>query len=226
MQLAHWTLVAATVAGIAAPARAASAQSAAVPSVAIVFPDHNVVGTDARQYDGFSKAVTSLLGLELGSNYAVRVVDRDQVRKLVGTVPVDRETAVRIGSAAGAQETVYGRFSSDEGGNVRVDLRVVNVATGAIDYTDRVQDRADNVLPLVHRLAARLAGGLRLTALSANHVVAIAPESLPMRDLLRYGQALDLADRGDRAGAAAAFGDVLKDFPDFMPARVGLSRLK
>jgi hypothetical protein len=133
---------------------------------------------------------------------------------------------VRIGTAAGAQETVYGRFTADEGGNLRVDLRAVNVATGTIEYTDRVQDRADNVLPLVHRLAARLAASMRLTALSPNHVVTIAPESLPMRVVLLYGQALDLADRGDRAGATAAFGDVLREFPSFVPARVGLARLK
>lgn len=223
-QLARTIRSALVLAFLALPA--ASAQRDGVPSVAIVFPDRNVLLKDVRTYDGFSKAVSALVGGELSSNYGLLVVDREQVRALVGTVPVDRETAVRIGALVHAQHSVYGSFTADESGNLRVDVRAVNVATGAVEYTDRVQDRADNLIPLVHRLAARLATGMQLSSLSAGHVAPILPESLPLKYVLLYGQGLDLADRGDRGGAAAAFNAVLADFPAFMPARAALGRLR
>jgi hypothetical protein len=49
---------------------------------------------------------------------------------------------------------------------------------------------------------------------------------LPMKYAVMYGRALDLSDRGDNTRAVELFGAVLKEFPDFEPAKKGMSRLK
>ena len=49
---------------------------------------------------------------------------------------------------------------------------------------------------------------------------------LPMRYAVMYGKALDMSDKGDKAHAAELFGAVLKDFPDYAPAKHGMAKVK
>src|SRR6476469_10168010 len=128
---------------------------AAKPTVAIMYFNNNVFTKDARDYDGLTKGVPDFLVSEMSGNPNIRVIERDQVQKLIDEQKltsggqVDRETAVKIGKLLGAQHMIFGGFMADPKGNFRIDARAVNVETGAIEYTDRVQDRSDNVLSLV-----------------------------------------------------------------------------
>ena len=47
-----------------------------------------------------------------------------------------------------------------------------------------------------------------------------------MRLAVLYGKALDMSDRGDKARAVELFGAVLKEFPDYTPARAGMAKVK
>ena len=229
-------------AGLVAPLAAVAAQ-AGRPTVAIMYFNNNVFTKDARDYDGLSKGVADFLITEMSSNTAIRVVERDQVQrlideqKLVGAGQVDRETAVKVGKLLGAQHMIFGGFMADPKGNFRIDARAVNVETGAIEFTDRVQDRADNVLGLIGQLATRLNAGLKLPVSStrtgdaggtagAQQAGAPSATKLPMRLAVLYGKALDMADRGDKARAVELFGAVLKEFPDYAPARAGMAKVK
>ena len=228
-------------AGVVAPARVAVAQ-AGRPTVAIMYFNNNVFTKEARDYDGLSKGVADFLITEMSSNSSIRVVERDQVQrlideqKLVGAGQVDRATAVRVGKLLGAQHMIFGGFMADPKGNFRIDARAVNVETGAIEFTDRVQDRSDNVLALIGQLATRLNSGLKLPGSPTRTGDAGGPGAqqagtpsatkLPMRLAVLYGKALDMADRGDKARAVELFGAVLKEFPDYAPARRGMAKVK
>ena len=229
-------------AGLVAPLGPVVAQSAK-PTVAIMYFNNNVITKDARDYDGLSKGLPDFLITEMSSNPAIRVVERDQVQKLldeqklVGAGQVDRESAVKVGKLLGAQHMIFGGFMADPKGNFRIDARAVNVETGAIEFTDRVQDRSDNVLALVGQLAGRLNAGLKLPATptrtgdvsaptGAQQAGAPTPTKLPMRVAVLYGKALDMADRGDKARAVELFNAVLKEFPDYAPARTGMAKVK
>jgi TolB-like protein len=235
-------LVALVAAGLAAPQTAAVAQ-ATKPTVAIMYFNNNVITKDARDYDGLSKGLPDFLITEMSSNSAIRVVERDQVQKLldeqklVGAGQVDRESAVRVGKLLGAQHMIFGGFMADPKGNFRIDARAVNVETGALEFTDRVQDRSENVLGLISQLAGRLNAGLKLPASSVRtgdagpavgplQAGSPTPTKLPMRAAVLYGKALDMADRGDKARAVELFGAVLKEFPDYAPARTGLAKVR
>ena len=227
-------------AGFVAPAT--SAAQAGKPTVAIMYFNNNVFTKDAKDYDGLTKGLPDFLVTEMASNSAIRVVERDQVQhlideqKLVGGGQVDRETAVKVGKLLGAQHMIFGGFMADTKGNFRIDARAVNVETGAIEFTDRVQDRADNVLGLVSQLATRLNTGLKLASspTRTGDVNASGPQQagaptatkLPMRAAVLYGKALDMADKGDKARAVELFSAVLKEFPDYAPARSGMAKVK
>jgi len=238
-RLSRIALLALASAGLVVPSRAAVAQ-AAKPTVAIMYFNNNVFTKDARDYDGLSKGVPDFLITEMSSNPGIRVVERDQVQKLIdeqkllGAGQVDRETAVKVGKLLGAQHMIFGGFMADPKGNFRIDARAVNVETGAIEFTDRVQDRSDNVLGLVSQLASRLNAGLKLPgAMRTGDAGAAGPQQagaptttkLPMRLAVLYGKALDMADKGDKARAVELFSAVLKEFPDYAPARTGMAKV-
>jgi TolB-like protein len=230
-------------AAFVAPLEAAVAQGGK-PTVAIMYFNNNVFTKDARDYDGLSKGVADFLITEMSSNPSIRVVERDQVQrlideqKLVGAGQVDRETAVKVGKLLGAQHMIFGGFMADPKGNFRIDARAVNVETGAIEFTDRIQDQSDNVLGLITQLATRLNAGLKLPATptrtgdagapvgGAQQAGAPSPTKLPMRLAVLYGKALDMADKGDKARAVELFNAVLKEFPDYTPARTGMAKVK
>jgi TolB-like protein len=222
-------LVALAGAALLAPRRTAYAQ-AGTPTVAIMSFDNNVFTKDARDFDGLSKGIPDFLVTEMASNPGIRVVERDRVQhlidehKLVGDGHVDRATAVKVGKLLGAQHMIFGGFMADAKGNFRIDARAVNVETGAVEFTDRVQDHGDNVLGLVGDLARRLNAGLKLPTAPAR--TGDAGAKLPMRAAVLYGKALDMADRGDTERAVELFGAVLKEFPDYAPARTQLAKVK
>lgn len=250
-RITRFATVALVATGLGLPLATLSAQGGK-PTVAILSFNNNVFTRDARDYDGLSKGVADFLITEMAGNTSIRVIERDQVQRLIDEQKlvtggmIDQATAVKVGKLLGAQHMIFGGFMSDRAGNFRIDARAVNVETGQIEYTDRVQDKADNVMPLIGQLAVKLNAGLHLpmmpmrtgdaspsaapvTGSSAGAVQAGAPAPsprLPMKYAVMYGKALDLADKGDRTRAVELFGAVLKEFPDFTPARSGMTRLK
>jgi TolB-like protein len=252
----RFATVAAAAAGIVVPLASLHAQKDGKPTVAIMYFNNNAFGPGAKDYDGLMKGVPDFLVTEMANNPNIRVIERDQVQKLVDEQKlnadgrVDPATAARIGKLLGAQHMIFGGFAADPKGNFRIDARAVNVESGQIEYAERVQDKADNVMPLIDRLAAKLNSGMNLppmptrtgdaggaagatgtvtgTATQAGApVAAVAPKtSLPMKYVVMYGKALDMADKGDKARAVELFGAVLKEFPDYGPAKIGISKLK
>lgn len=240
-------ITAAFIAAAAVPS-AAQAPKDGKPTVAILYFNNNVFTKDARDFDGLSKGVPDFLVSEMAGNPGIRVIERDQVQKLVDEQKlitggqVDRETAVKVGKLLGAQHMIFGGYMADPKGNFRIDARAVNVETGEIEHTERVQDKSDNIMPLIGQLAEKLNAGMKLPAMPrrtgaaspapasmgapAAAPAADAPRAkLPMRLAVMYGKALDMKDRGDKARATELFNAVLKDFPDFPPAKSQLASI-
>jgi TolB-like protein len=239
----RFAIATAAVLGMAAPLVSAKAQADSRPTVAIVLFNNNVVTRDARDYDGLGKGIADILITEMAANPNIRPIEREKVQtlideqKLATGAQVDRETAVRVGKLLGAQHVVFGGFMTDPKGNFRIDARAVGVEQGVIEYSERVQDRSDNVMELIGTLAGRLNTGMRLPATSlrtgdpgaaAVAVQAGAPAAsrrLPMKYAVMYGKALDMSDRGDKTRAVALLGALLEEFPDFEPAKKAQARL-
>jgi hypothetical protein len=236
----HARTLAALALGVAAWSPRAAAQQSDRPTVAVVAFSNRGAARDARgvenrdaarearSYDGLGTALADLLGAALGTNATVRVVDRREVQRLVDAqhlAPggrIGREAAVTLGPLLGVQHVVIGGFTSDPQGNFRIDARAVDASTGAVEDVRRVQDRSDNLVALVGELAAQLSTGMRL---GGAPMQTAAATRLPARQLVTYGRALELADQGDKPRASELLTSLLKEFPDFAPARAALSRL-
>ena len=213
-----------------APAKKLPAQEAA-PTVAVVTFNHFASPKDRRDFSGVGTALAALLGADLGAAGDVRVLDRAQVQHAVQGQPlsrrgmIDRGAAVEAAKQLGAQHVVYGGFSADESGHVRIDSRGVNTSTGAVEFTERVQGNADDVVALMRQLASRLVAGMGLPA-STHPSTDGAASAVPLRSLVSFGKALDLAAQGDNAQAQSLLTGVIADNPGFAPAKAALAALK
>ena len=240
---ARFVSLAAAVAGLVAPLSVASAQ-AGKPTVAILVFENGSFGKDAKDYDGLSKGVPGFLITEMSANPNIRVIERDQVQKLVDEQKlitgghVDQATAVKVGKLLGAQHMIWGTYMTDPKGNFRIDARAVNVETSAIEHVERVDDKADNIMNSISTLASKLNAGLKLPAMPARRTgdastapgaqqagAPAATPKLPMRVAVMYGKALDMKDHGDKAKAVELFNAVLKEFPNYEPASVEKKKL-
>lgn len=179
---------------------------------------------DARDFHGAGTAIADLLASDLRTG-GLSVADRGPVQRTVALQSrgrdglLGREGAVAAARVLGAQHVIYGGFAADQAGNVRLDARAVNVGTGAVEATERLQGHGDEIPALVHQLAMRLATAMSLTLTQG----ASQGASLPLRALVDYGRALEAIDRGDRAGARSLLQGLVQDHPDFAPARAALA---
>src|SRR5260221_406308 len=177
------------------------------------------------------------------SSNTVRVVEREQVQKVVDEQSlvkgglIGKETTIKIGKLLGAQHMIMGGFMKDPKDNIRIDARAVNVETGEIEYTERVDDKADNIMTAVANLAGKLNTGMHLPApvrrtgdatpapspaAQQAGTPAAAPTpttTMPMRVAVLYGKALDQKDKGNKSAAVELFSAVLKEFPNYEPAQ-------
>ena len=242
-RIARFATIAGAALGVAGPVAPALAQADARPTVAIMFFDNNVYSKDARDYDGLSKGIADFLITEMSMNPGVRLLERGQVQKvvdeqkLVAGNPVDRETAVRLGKLLDADHMIFGGYTADASGNVRIDARAVAVEQGVIEYSERLHARADDVMALAARVARRLNAGMHLPPMASRSGdaggAAVAQQAgapagssnLSMKYVVMYGRALDLADRGEKARGIELLGAVLTEYPNFERARKARARL-
>ena len=245
IRIARFVSLAAGVVGLAAPV-AAHAQKDGKPTVAILSFTNGSFGKDAKDYDGLTKGIPAMLITDMQANPNIRVIERDQVQalvdeqKLVTGGQVDQATAVKIGKLLGVHHMIWGTFMTDPKGNFRVDARAVSVETGQIEYVERVDDKADNIMSGIGTLAAKMNTGLHLPAMPVRRTGDASPASgaqqagapvaspkLPMRYAVMYGKGLDMKDHGDKEKAVELFNQVLKEYPNFEPAtreRASLSK--
>lgn len=246
-RIARIASLAAAVVGLAAP-RAAHAQASSKPTVAIMPFTNGSFGKDAKDYDGLSKGVPDFLITDMSVNTNIRVLERDQVQKLVDEQKlvtggqVDKATAVRIGKLLGVHHMIFGVFMTDPKGNFRVDARAVHVETGELEHVERVDGKGDDIMTSISTLASKLNSGMKLPPMprrtgdaspaasqTTGATQAGAPATttkLPMRVAVMYGKALDMKDHGNKAGAVELFGAVLKEFPNYEPAKAEQAKLK
>ena len=241
-RIARYVSLAGAVVGLAAPLAAVHAQKEGKPTVAILPWNNGSFGKDSKDYDALAKGIPDFLITDMSGNPSIRVIERDQVQKLVDEQKlitggqVDKETAVKVGKLLGAQHMIFGVFMTDPKGNFRIDARAVNVETGEIEHVERVDDKADNIMSSIGQLASKLNTGMHLPArpkrvgeagegATQAGSPAAAPK-LPMRVAIMYSKALDAKDHGKKTESVELFGAVLKEYPDFPAAKVELAKLK
>ncbi len=119
-------------------------------------------------YAPLSQGIADLLVSELSANPALRVVDRENLRRILdeqdlGTSNrINDATAVRVGKILGAHHFIKGSVFIDPKGRLRLDAHTVSTETSAIEHVETVTGKEDDVMDLIAQLSEKLNKGMDL----------------------------------------------------------------
>ena len=202
------------------------------PGIA-VFPFSNggSYGQGKEDFDALERGIAGMMISELAQNPAARVVERQEIQRiideqnLVGQNRVDPQTAAKVGKLVGARYVVAGTFI-DFYGDFRVDVRLVNVETGEIVKTESERMQRDHMFDIIRNVAARLMKDANLPALQRQASDDRSSRRVPTEALTYYSRALLYADHGQKDKAVEMFNRALTAFPGYAEAEEGLQRVQ
>lgn len=221
-------------AGVAAAQAVPAAQATDVrPTVAVMYFNDGAIGAAHTELQPLSGGIADLLITELSANQKIRVVERDNLKKLMDeqdlstTARVDQSTAVKIGKLLGAQHMIFGGFVTDGRGTMRLDARAVNVETSAIEHVETVQGKQDDLMSLIAQLADKLNKGLKLPDLprETREASLETAKKVPFQATMLYARALAAKDAGHDDEAVQLLQKSLVAFPEYAPAQRELKKL-
>lgn len=230
-----WVLAAALGAATLGGGTRAAAQSDDGPPAVAVLPFANgALGAAHAELEPLRAGIAGLVLTELAANPGIRVVERENLQKLlqqqdhVAGRRVDAATAVRLGRILGVQHMIFGGFVTDGRGTVRLDARAVNVEASAVEHTESVQGTMDDLMWLVSDLAARMSRGMRLPPIPKLVRASSAGRSrrVPFEAAMLYSRALAAKDDGSDAEAVRLLQQSLAASPDYAPAQRELTKLR
>jgi TolB-like protein len=229
-------------AALATPAlRAQEPAADARPTVAIMYFGNGALGKSHEELEPLSKGIADMLITEMAANTSIRVIERDQLQKLVeeqnlsASDRVDKSTAVKIGKILGVHHMIFGGFVTDLKGNMRLDSRAVNVETSEIEYVESVSNKTDNLMQMITDLAAKMNKGMKLPAMPKRVADAgtgtgggggADKGKVPFQAIMLYSRALSEKDKGNKDEAVKLFKASLDKFPDYAPAKKEMAKLQ
>jgi len=201
------------------------------PGIAVLpFNNGGSYGQGKEDFDALERGIAGMMISELSANPAARVVERQEIQRLLDEQNlgaqgrVDAGTAAKIGKLVGARYTVFGTFV-DFYGDFRVDVRLVNTETGEIVKTESERMQRDHLFDIIRTVAARLMKDANLPALPRQTSEQRMSRQVPTEALTYYSRGLLYQDRGQNDKAVEMFNRALAIFPEFAEAQQGLQRV-
>jgi curli biogenesis system outer membrane secretion channel CsgG len=202
------------------------------PTVAVMYFDNGAMGKQHDDFDALTKGISDALITELAQDQSIRVVERDQLQKLmdeqnIDPKRVDPATAVRLGKLLGAHHMIFGGFIADPSGKMILNSRAVDVETSQVEYVARVQGNTANVLTMITQLADTMISGMKLPAMDVKVREARIETSkkVPFETVMLYSRGLAEEDKGNKDKAVEYYRASLSKFPDYEPSRKRLATL-
>jgi len=202
------------------------------PGIAVLpFNNGGSYGQGKDDFDALERGIAGMMISELSQNPAARIVERQEVQRLIDEQNlgaqgrVDPQTAAKVGKLVGARYVVLGTFI-DFYGDFRVDVRLVNAETSEIVKTESERMQRDHMFDIIRNIAARLMKDANLPALQRQASDQRMSRQVPTEALTYYSRALLYSDHGQKDKAVEMFNRAIDIFPDYAEAKDGLQRVK
>lgn len=225
---------------VAAVPSVVAAQGGSKPTVAVLYFNNSAIGAANAELQPLSKGIADMLIGELAANPNIRVVERDQIQKVLEEQKlstegkVDGESAVKVGKLVGAHYMVTGGFVTDRSGRMRFTARVFNTESSLIIFpaaggpSGVVNGKIEDFMELVVQLATKINDGAKLPNIPARVGEARkeAAKKVPYEAIALYSKGLAAKDAGNKAEAVTLFRKSLDKFPSFDKAEAELKKLQ
>lgn len=206
------------------PAAAQNAAGPRVPTIAVF--DFNAFSLTGEDADAVGRGLATMITTELADRPQVHVVDRQRVQQLIESRQLalsgrmDESRALELGKLLGAEYIVVGNVAL-EPERARIDLRLLDVASGTVEKASRQQGPRSEMLDLVTALADDFLDGLELPTR-----VAAADADPPVEAVLAYSRGLAYEERGQETRAVEMYRRALELFPRHGAAAAALERVE
>jgi TolB-like protein len=202
------------------------------PGIAVLpFSNGGSYGQGKEDFEALERGIAGMMISELSQNPAARVVERQEIQRLLDEQNlgaqgrVDPQTAAKVGKLVGARYVVMGTFV-DFYGDFRVDVRLVNTETSEIVKTESERMQRDHMFDIIRNIAARLMKDANLPALQRQASDQRMGRQVPTEALTYYSRALLYSDHGQKDKAVEMFNRAIAIFPDYAEAKDGLQRVQ
>jgi TolB-like protein len=202
------------------------------PGIAVLpFNNGGSYGQGKEDFDALERGIAGMMISELAQNPAARVVERQEIQRLVDEQNlgaqgrVEGNTAAKIGKLVGARYMVMGTFV-DFYGDFRVDVRLINTETGEVVKTESERMQRDHLYDIIRNVAGRLMKDANLPALTRQASDQRMSRQVPTEALTYYSRALLYQDRGQKDKAVEMFTHALAIFPEYAEAQDGLQKVQ
>src|ERR1041384_5110666 len=201
---------------------------ASARTIAIAYFDNN---TGSAELDPLRKGLADMLITDLGNVGSLQIVERDKLNQVMDELKlsqskfIDPRTAQKLGKGLAAEFIMTGSYVIG-GGNLRVDGRVVEVRTGKVSASEKVEGKKEDFFAIEKDLVDILIKTLdvKLSTGERGKLRSNATQSFDAWQ--KYSAGLDAKDRGDDAEARRLFQAALDADPNYRAAKNATERLK
>jgi curli biogenesis system outer membrane secretion channel CsgG len=221
---------------IGVPLGAQAPQPATAGATVAVMYFTNSALTNHDDFAPLSKGIADMLVTTLAGNPGIRVVERDQLQKVLEELNlsasdrVDKDAAVRLGKILGARHLLMGGFVIDRKESMRIDLRAVNVETSQVEYVESVSGKAENVLALIADLGNKVNSGLKFPPMpsrsSQTRPAGATSAANQYRAFYLVSRSIEEQDKKNFTAAIALLRQAIDVYPDYARAKVRLAMLE
>ena len=170
---------------------------------------------------------------ELSVNTNLRMIDRSVIKDLLAEQDlgasgrVDPQTAARIGKVVGARYVVTGGFidMSGLGGDFQMTTRIVDVETGEVVKSAKVEGQKKKLFPLIVDMATSVTKGVKLPELPSEIREARKSKPVTPEALVRHAMILSFKDEGNTRKAIELYRELIRDFPQMEEWKAELRQL-
>ena len=191
------------------------------------FDNHSTI----PEYDPLGRGLADMLITDLSVVEGVTVVERARLNELLGEIEladtafVNPATAARMGKGLGAGKILTGAFVAFDP-QIRIDARLVDVETGAVDGSWEVTGATSEFFLLEKELATAIVMSMDVTLSPRDNarMSRVATESFDA--FVSWSHGLDALDRGELDEARRALEEALGHDSRFDEASTALANLK
>ncbi len=197
--------------------------------IAILYFDNS---SDDKKLNQLKKGLTDMLISDLSKVSMLNVIERTKLeeilkeQKLNNTSNFDSKTASKIGKLLGVEHIMTGSYF-ELMGRLRIDARLIDVETGKIIKSEGVDGAIGTFFDLEKALVTKMVAGfeVKLTP-KEKEALANKSENISYKTSLLFSKSLDMIDNGDNHKAIENLEKILKENPDFLPAKNALRKIK
>lgn len=201
---------------------------ASARTIAIAYFDNT---SGVGELEPLRKGLADMLITDLGNVQSLQIVEREKLNQVIDELKlskskfIDPRTAQKLGKGLAAELIMTGGYLV-QGDQLRVDVRIVDVQTGKVAASEKVEGKKDDFFALEKDLVDILIKTLDVKLSSGERSKLRSNATQSFDAWQKYSAGLDAKDRGDAAEARRLFQAALDADPSYRAAKTATERLK